>query len=289
MPKKKSSIKAVLAAITLSLLCLIMGGSVLGGNALADSGVQSVAQSYTTTSALQTGLIVRLSNKSANQVVPATYATAAKMLGVTVAASDAAVTLSDSSSNGQQVYVASSGRYDVLVSNQAGTIDSGDNITISSLDGVGMKAGNESTILGRADASFDGRHNVDSTTSLRDPTGRQVTVAIGRIPVDIAIGVNPVAPQSGSGYVPGILRQIAGAINSQPVAAWRIYVSLVVMLLGVLVGASLLYGGVRSGMIAVGRNPLARGSIMRNLLQVIVTGIIIVMAGLFAAYAILRV
>jgi hypothetical protein len=45
---------------------------------------------------------------------------------------------------------------------------------------------------------------------------------------------------------------------------------------------------VRSSMIALGRNPLSRKSILRGMFQVIITSIIIFICGLFGVYLLLK-
>lgn len=253
----------------------------------ADSSLQAVVQSFTASSALQKGMIVKLAGKDSSQVEADTLDTVQKMSGVVVAPSDAPVTLSPIEGANQQVYVATSGRYDVLVSNQNGAIAPGDLVTVSSLAGVGMKADNkQSEILGKAAAGFDGIHSVESNTAVKNQNGKQITVALGRVPVDISIGPNPIALKVSN--VPGLLERAALLITNKPVSAWRIYFGLVILLGTIIVAGSLLYGGVRNGMVAIGRNPLARPSIMRNLLQVVVTSVIIFVLGLFGVYLLLK-
>jgi len=49
-----------------------------------------------------------------------------------------------------------------------------------------------------------------------------------------------------------------------------------------------MYSGIRSGMIAVGRNPLSKKSIIRSLIQTVIAGLIIFLAGVFAVYLLLK-
>ncbi len=65
-------------------------------------------------------------------------------------------------------------------------------------------------------------------------------------------------------------------------------ISAAILITGLGVVASLLYGGIQTGMTAIGRNPLARKSIMRNLIQVIATGIMIFIGCLIAVYLVLK-
>jgi hypothetical protein len=50
----------------------------------------------------------------------------------------------------------------------------------------------------------------------------------------------------------------------------------------------MLYSGIRSGMIAVGRNPLSKKSIMRSLIETVIAGLIVFAVGIFAVYLLLK-
>src|SRR5882757_10049304 len=104
----------------------------------SSDSTNQVTQGYGTTQALQNGMIVKLLDNDTTKVEPVTTDTIAKMQGVVVAANDAAFALGNNGNNGQ-VFVATTGKYEVLVSNQNGPIKSGDYITISALAGIGMK------------------------------------------------------------------------------------------------------------------------------------------------------
>jgi hypothetical protein len=256
--------------------------------ASADSSLsQSVTEGYGSSQNLQKGTIVMLDSKDPTQVDALTQASIADMQGVVVAANDAPVTLS-SSGNTNQVYVATFGRYGVLVSNQNGSIKSGDYITISSLAGVGMKANTtQAIILGKADASFDGISNVEGGATLNESGGKHVAVSIGRIQVDIVISHNPLQA-SATANLPGFLSKAGQLVANKPVSAGRVYISIFILLISAVLAGSMLYSGVRSGLTAIGRNPLAKKSITRNLIQVIFTSLGIFIIGLFGVYLLLK-
>jgi hypothetical protein len=266
----------------------LMTGLVLFGVFVAKAVAQNVTQGYQSESALQKGIIVQLKKGDGSKVEPLTQSSDASMLGVVVSASDSAVSLSSNATT-QQVFVANYGHYDVLVSNQNGAINSGDYITISAINGVGMKAqAAQTVVLGKALVAFDGRSNIESSANLTDSLGNKKAVTLGRIPVDISISRNPLfTPETPPG-VPRILQKAAQVVTSRPVGAVRIYASLGVLLLSVIIAGSILFAGVRSGMTAIGRNPLAKHSIVRNLITVTLIALIVVTVGLLAVYLLLR-
>lgn len=269
----------------------IMAGLVLFVVFVAKAVAQNVTQGYLSDTTIQQGIIVRLKPGDASKVTPVSQTNETDILGVIVSPSDAPVSLTNDA-NQDQVYVASYGQYDVLVSTQNGIIQSGDTIAISSLDGVGMKAdtGREA-ILGKAVQSFDGKSATQSTAALKDSNGHETTVAIGRIAVNINVAHNPAykATDTTVAGVPSFLSKAAQVVTDKPVTAIRIYASLVVLALAVVIAGILLYSGVRNGMTSIGRNPLAKKSIMRSLLQVVIISLIVFIIGLIAVYLLLKI
>ena len=64
--------------------------------------------------------------------------------------------------------------------------------------------------------------------------------------------------------------------------------ALAMFLISVIVAASLLWAGVRSGITAIGRNPLSQNFIIRGLDQVIILAAAVFAIGLFGVYLLLR-
>jgi hypothetical protein len=262
-------------------LLLFTGVSALAAN---------VTQSYSSEGeTLYNGMIVSLADDSADKVQPLDKAAAKDMLGVVTAANDAPFSLAQVS-NQQQVYVATAGQYNVLVSTQEGRIKKGDFITISSLHGIGMKATNDDEIIiGKALASFDGQTAVDGTTTVKTSGGGTRTVPLGHILVDISVAHNPFFKTDKTDGVPSFLAAAASAVTDRPVGAVRIYAALLVLLACLALAGFVIYAGVRNGMVAIGRNPLAKSSVMRNLVQVVLISLIVFIIGLVAVYLLLKV
>lgn len=251
---------------------------------------QNVTQGYSSDAPLQPGMIVQLKPGDPNRIQPLNQKSEEEMLGVVVAPTDAPVALANGE-NTQQIYVATYGQYNVLVSNQNGVIKAGDSIAVSSIAGVGMKAdGNRESIVGKAVESFDGKTQVQSIATLTDQQGTPKSVSIGRIAVNIDVAHNPdYTPVVAQDGVPDFLAQAVDVITNKPVGAIRIYAALVVIILAFIIAAVLLYSGVRNSMTAIGRNPLAKRSIMRNLLQVILLALIVFIIGVIAVYLLLKI
>jgi hypothetical protein len=249
---------------------------------------QNVTQGYGSEMALQKGMIVRLKPGDSTKVEALSQQDAADMFGVIVASGEATVSLTNVG-NDQQVYVATYGQYDVLVSTQNGPIKQGDYITVSSLNGVGMKAEKtQQLVVGKATKDFDGKTNLVGTTTLKTSKGDK-EVTLGHVPIEVSVAHNPLYEKEKEAGVPDFLSKAAELVTSRPVSAFRIYVSLAVIILSFIIAGSILFAGVRSGMTAIGRNPLAKRSIVRNLVQVTLMSLIVFAIGLFAVYLVLRI
>jgi hypothetical protein len=232
-------------------------------------------------------MIVKLADKDTSKVEPLTGDSVTKMQGVVVAANDATVSISNDGNKGQ-VFVATFGHYDVLVSNQNGPIKAGDYITISAIAGVGMKVDtSQPTVLGKATGEFTGSGKVAGTAKLKDSAGKEVSVSLARIPVDISISHNPLQ-QSVADGLPGFLKHTSEAVAGKPVNAARVYVALVVLLLSSVVAGFMLYSGVRGGLIAIGRNPMAKKQIVAGIFRVILSALLCFILGVFGVYLLLK-
>ncbi len=254
--------------------------------AAASTSDQGIVQSYATDGVVRQGMLVGLDKKDTSKVSALTIGDVSDMFGVAISATDAPITLSGDSPS--QVYVATTGEYNVLVSDQNGSIKTGDYISVSSLNGIGMKAADtESTVLGRAAEDLTNKNVLQTGVPVKTSDTVTTTVAIGAIPVTITVANNPKGGH-GTGNLPGFLQVAAGNIADKPVSAGRVYLSLAVLILAAFIGGSLLYSGVRGALLAIGRNPLAKKYIIRGLVQTILTGMIVFILGLFAVYLLLR-
>lgn len=267
---------------------LLAFGFVVLASLVAHTSAQSVPQGYQADQTLQPGVIVRLLPHSATTIGPQGQTSQASMLGVVVSQNDTPLSISQNT-NKPQTFVATSGEYDVLVSNQNGLINPGDYIVISAIDGVGMKAGTtEQFAVGKAVQAFDGKDGVVGTTTLSGSAGKQ-TVELGLIQVDINIGHNPSYSNQNSNGVPHVLASAAQVLTDHPVGAVRIYASLAVLAGTLFIAGVILYAGLRSGVTAIGRNPLAKKSITKGMTTVILMAVIVFIIGIVAVYLLLKI
>lgn len=277
-----------LSRTILSLVAIVVATAALAFPLSAANYGGGSVQGYAADTPLDNGTIVQLTGKDSNRVKIATQSELQNMFGVTVDPRQVPVTVSNEGLQ-NEVYVAVSGTYTVLVSTQGGSIAAGDYVTLSSVNGIAMKAGTEEkTVFGRAGAAFDGKGVTLGTTTLKDTAGKTTqTVTLGSIPVTVDIRRNP-NQKSTEANLPEILQRVGQAIAEKEVSPIRMYLSIGITAVCLIAAIAVLYSGIRSSVISIGRNPMSKKSIFRALLEVILTSVLILIIGLFAVYLLLR-
>jgi hypothetical protein len=242
------------------------------GAVLADA----IVRSFDAKGSIQPGWVVALSKTSDTTVELAPASDPERIYGVVIDPSSAPLTVQKEA---QQVFAANSGDFPALVSTQNGNIHRSDYLTLSKTDGIAAKAdSNDRFIIGRALEDFSG----GSATIVYANDGS----ALGRIMIQLAPGKNPLLKEEAS--VPQPLLKAGEAIAGKRLSALRIYASVAVFIIAAVIAAVLLWGGISSAMVAIGRNPLSRHSIMRGLLQVVLASASALIIGLIGVYLLLK-
>jgi hypothetical protein len=247
-----------------------------------------VTQSYSADPSVLPSMLVESQSKdNKSTVIPLSSDSVGSMTGVVVPSNNATIVLTPQTTSSQQVIVAASGLYNVLVSNQNGSIKTGDYLSVSALPGIAMKAdSNQSLIIGRAASSFNGDNSI-SVTSLNSAQNKAVNVAIGRVAVNVQLAPNPLYLKNSNSILVFLTRAEYNITNKQ-VGSTRTYLSAFVLLVTIIVSGVLLYSGTRNSMIAIGRNPLAKSAISKGLIKTIIAGITVFTIGVAIVYLILN-
>jgi hypothetical protein len=236
----------------------------------------AIVRSFDAVGSIQPGWVVALSKTDDTTVELAPASDPERIYGVVIDPSSAPLTVQKQA---QQVFAANSGDYPALVSTQNGNIHSGDYLTLSKTDGIAAKAESDDRyIVGRALEDFSG----GGATIVYANDGS----ALGRIMVQVTPGKNPLLKEEAT--VPQPLLKVGESISGKQVSAVRIYASIAVFVVAALIAAVLMWGGIRSAMVAIGRNPLSRHSIMRGLIQVILAAASVLIIGLIGVYLLLK-
>lgn len=254
---------------------IVLAGLVVAAATFAVTQSPSISQSFQPSSSnVSTGTLLSRSASSPGVAEPATATTASSLIGI--AASSPALELSNNGKGSVQVVV--SGLTDALVSDANGTVMAGDKITASPLAGIGMKAIVSGEVVGTAQASLGRVKTV--TQQIKNKDGKTMLVHVGLLPVQANVVYYSAVPPGGSiaAYVPPFLQSVANTVAGKAVSPLRVLVALVVLVLGFIAVIAILYGGVHSGIISLGRNPLAAGALRRGMMDIllIALGILLV-------------
>lgn len=248
---------------------------------------QPVTQSYNAGPSVLPSMLVENKSNDKNSVVALPSSDISKMLGVVIPQTSATIVLTPQNDSSQQVYVAPSGRYYVLVSNQQGNIKAGDYLEVSSIPGIAMLATSQDPlIIGRAVDSFSSSKAIGNTV-LQNPSGKAVTVAIGRTIVDLQLAPNPLYLKN-SNSVLVFLTRAEYDVTNKAVSPIRTYLSGLIFLATIIISIVVLYSGTRSSIISVGRNPLAKQAISRSLARTVIAGILVFVFGILTVYLLLN-
>ncbi len=263
------------------LVHLSIGGfllaAVLSVNAYAQT-TAAIAQGFQTTETnLAPGALVSLQPGNPNSVELANTERISQLVGAI-----GEKPLLELSDNTKQVQVVTSGLTATLVSDINGDIKTGDKITASPVNGVGMKATTAIEVVGTAQADLNSV--TTSTQAVTDKSGKTQTVKVGTIPVQISVTFYQ--PDSNS-ILPLFLQNFANSIAGRDVAVVRVVLAALILLLAFVSIAVLLYSAVKSSIISIGRNPLSEIAVRKGLLQVGLTIIGILLITLITIYLIL--
>lgn len=243
----------------------------------------AIARGYVTDDLeLRPGMVVGLSDSSTPEkpkVERAAYNKESKVIGVTTTPEDELVTIA---SGEQQVYVESSGEVDVYVSDIGGDIKSGDLLALSPLKGILMKAdANPAIVIGIALEDFEA--STAETKTIDDSSG-QKEVKIGKIRINQD---HKAASNQQAGVTDSSLRRLGRSLTGREVGEIRVVIALIIFLAVLVAEGGIIYGAVSSALVALGRNPMAKKIIQKEMFRVILIAVVVLLVGLGAIYIIL--
>lgn len=253
----------------------------------AASAAQSgaISQAYQTSATnLSEGVLVSLVSSGSSQVEAATTGNASRLVGV--AADKPLLELSNSSKSSVQVVVGGSAQ--VLIDDANGPVQAGDRITVSPMAGVGMKAIGADEIVGTAQKPLSAVKTVTEQATSKD--GKAVTIHVGLLPVAVNVAYYSAASSTGSvsAFVPSFLQNLANAVAGKQVSPLRVLIGTITLLLGFCAVMTMLYVGVRSGVISLGRNPLAADALRRGMVDVLIAALgVLVVTGVIVTAVVL--
>lgn len=245
------------------------------------NAMSPMTQGFTTTDQLSLGTIVSLQNNSSDHVIASTSSNINSILGVVTNGGNSLMSLT----NGQddQVQVATSGMTSVLVSDINGSISQGDQITASPIRGVGMKATDNTKVVGVAQGTpISG---ADGKQYYTDSQGKKQLINLGEVP--LLVNVAYYYKQPDKTIIPKALQDIANAIAGKTVDTLPIIISAAIFIITLIVVVSIIYSMIRSSIISVGRNPMSQSAVNRSIIQISVLLLMIMTVAFISIYLIL--
>lgn len=275
-----NTMRNIFQKITRPLVVVGLILSLTTGLAHARSGQDNaISRGFQTTETdIVAGALVSTKADDSSVIELATAASSTRLAGIV--SRTALVELSGDQKNETQVIL--SGSTLALISDINGKIHAGDKITASPIKGVGMLADTDAQIVGTAQSDF--KPTDSQTQTIRDKSGKEHTIHVGSVPLQIGISYY-VAPTSQ--FVPPFLQNIANTIAGRPVSFTRILLGCVLLLLAFGSIFVLIYTSVKSGIISLGRNPLAANAIQRGLAGIVIIVLLVATLALLGVYLIL--
>lgn len=255
--------------------------SVLGGLFFAVPSVIAIAKGYATDDqALRPGMVAALSEAGTAEpkVERASLDHAAQIIGVTTTPDSELVTVASAA---QQAYVQTTGEVDAFVSDLNGEVTQGDTLSISPLKGILMKTGADRVrVVGVALENFAGKPT--ETMSVQDGNGtREIRVAKIRVNLDYKASTDQAIEVDSS------LERLGRALTGRDVGEIRVIAALVIFLIVLVAEGGIIYGAISSAITALGRNPMARKIIQKEVFKVVGVAFGVLLIGLGAIYLIL--
>lgn len=245
----------------------------------------AISQQYqTNVTGITAGELLSLSAAGSSTVEPANSATNVSRL-IGVAADKPLLELSGKGASSVQVVVG--GSSSALVSDINGPVKVGDKITASPVSGVGMKASNSTEVVGIAQANLDSVSTVKR--SVAGTNGKDVTIKIGLLPIAVTVEYYSVSSASGtaSSFVPPFLQSLANQLTGKQVSPLRVLFGAALLIMGFAAVTFMLYVAIRSGIISIGRNPLAERALRKGLVDVIIAALGVLTATAVVVYGLL--
>lgn len=242
----------------------------------------NISHSYKASTSVPVGSIVSLDPSRSNYVRLANTTNGSQLLGVAVAVDDSLLAVDAKTG---AVQVANSGTASTLVSTLNGDIKVGDQISVSPFNGVGVKALPGSHVIGLAQTAFNAGSSGARAETVTDTAGHTKLVSVGFTRLNIGVG-------TASGADPGAqlngLQKLARSLTGHTVSTARVVISLVITLVAIVALITLIYASIYSGIISIGRNPLAKYAVFRTLTTVLGMALGVAIVAMITIFLLLR-
>lgn len=263
-------------AIFMVLAILILG--VIATPAVSGTGISS---GYITNDAeLRPGMMVGISADNIDgkpAVERARISRANYIIGAAVNLEEELVTAV--SKDAPQSFVVATGEAEVYVTDINGPIKVNDQLAISPVRGILMKADAGARGAATALADFDESKASDIEVASQDGPQKK---KMGKLKVVIHTEVN-----QATGATPSFAERVGETIGRKDISEVQVLAAFVLFIMILVVEGGMMYGAVSGAVRSIGRNPLARDHVFSTLSRTFVIALVILMAGLAVVFGIL--
>ena len=243
---------------------------------------KNISGSYDSTTELANGTVVSLTKGLSDTVEPANSNNASRIIGAVVAFDNSLIAVDP---DAQRAQVANTGSAYVLVSTLNGKVMSGDRIAVSPISGIGMKrVQSGGYIVGVAEENFASSVKSTKTQQVKDKDGKQNTVTVGYVKTLISPRFDGDDKEQSLTGLQSLVRSLTGHVVSTP----RIIASALIAVVTLIGVGVLLYASIYGSIVSIGRNPLAKDSILTALLQSLLMVLAAVGLAFLAIFMLLR-
>ncbi len=244
----------------------------------------AISQNYqASTSDIGAGALISLNSTSQETVGLANSSNLNHLVGI--ASSKALLELSENGNTSVPVVV--DGSAQALVSDMNGAIKTGDKITASPVNGIGMKATASGEVVGTAEADLASIKTINQT--VQNKSGKNTTIHVGLLQVAVNVTYYTVPQKQGnfSYILPPFLQDLANNISGRSVAPLRVLVGAMAIILGFTAVTVMLYSSIRANITSIGRNPMAESSLRKALVDVAFAAVSVLIVSAAMTYIVL--
>jgi hypothetical protein len=265
--------RKTLALISFSIINL---SALILVSASAGAVSPTISRAYKAGEPIMDDSLVSLSQKNGDVIDETNNTNSSRLLGIAIANNNSLLAIDSSNST---VQVAISGTVNALVSSVNGSIEVGDQVSVSPFNGIGIKALPGSKIIGLAETTFTSSSRGVTKLMVKDKQGKYQTISVGFVKIEISIGNGSYASGSGGAQINSLQKLIKG-FTGKTVPTSRIVTSLGIAFVSILSLVTLIYSSIYGSIVSIGRNPLAKHVVIRALIIIIgLVGVVAVVAG----------
>lgn len=243
------------------------------------SNALNISSTYTTNQTIDIGYIVSINHDQT--VILSDTNNSNNLLGISIKKNSSNISYNSKSST---LDIGTNGIFYGYVSNLNGSINVGDKITASIIEGVGQKATLAGRIIGVAQSSFDS----STKGSIKKYVNSQYpSVYFGEIPINVSVSDYAGVVNSNPSGIVSKFQNFSSKLFGKKIDQNRALIGLIIFAIGILIAISMISFSLVSTIKNIGRNPLARSEILRYFILILLMILAIISISLITSYVVM--